>query len=343
MKVRTYLESYLIISLFDKGKKMDKPKFEYDKLIEMIDKANNIAIFTHLLPDGDAVGSSCAVATYLRSIGKNATVYMPAPVLDEYKYFDVDSLISYNKPTNFDLIITTDCDRERVADFNIITGGFNNIIAIDHHKTFCPFATLNFVNCESSSACELVYDIFEKCKFKINKTVAEFLYLGILRDTGGFMHSCTTPHTLRIAAELLEYGIDAENINRHFMMRITYKNAMLLKVALNNLNLFGNKRIAISSISKKDLAQYDAKVDDTGGVISHILSIDSVEIAVLITEASNNVHKISFRSKYDVDVSDIAKDFGGGGHAKASGCQMYGKIENIISSIKKSIEKRLIK
>ena len=319
-------------------------KYDFCKFKEMIINANNIAIFTHILPDGDAIGSSCAIATMLRNMGKNAYVYMPSKVLDEYYYLNIENIIRYEFPKEYDLIIATDCaDIDRIGDYSSVFKNFTNSIAIDHHKTFQNFANINFVSSQSSSACEFLFDIMNECGYEINKEIAEFLYLGILRDTGGFMHDCTTPHTLRVVANLLEYEFDAENFNRHFMMRISFKNAMLLKTALNNLQLFDDGKIAISTISNKDLKNYNANIDDTGGLISHILSIDKVEIAVLITESTCGVHKLSLRSKYDVDVSDIAKDFGGGGHCKASGCQMYGKIEKIVGAVKKSIEKRLIK
>ena len=310
----------------------------------MIDKSKNVAIFTHLLPDGDAIGSSCAMALMLRNMGKTAHVYLPSTVLEEYNYFNVEDIICYEYPNNYDLIIATDCaDKDRMGDYSHIFNNFKNSIAIDHHKTFQDFASVNFVSPESSSACEFIFDIMNECGYEITKSVAEFLYLGILRDTGGFMHDCTSPHTLRVTADLLEYGIDAENLNRHFMMRITLKNAMLLKTVLNNLQLFDDGKIAISTISNKELKSYDASIEDTGGLISHILSIDKVEVAVLITESNNNVHKLSLRSKYNVDASEIAKDFGGGGHTKAAGCQMYGKIEKIVGVVRKSIEKRLTK
>ena len=315
---------------------------DFSIIKDLINNANNVAILTHILPDGDAIGSSCALATLLQELGKKSKVYLQAQLPEEYQYFFVSDLIEYKKPENVDLIIITDCAGiDRVGDYSNLIKKCDNTLAIDHHKTFMPFAKHNFVSIGSSSASEFIYDILMNQDFIIDKRIAEFIYLGILRDTGGFMHDCTTSHTLRVVADLLEHKIDAENINRHFMMRTSYKTTMLLKTALNNLQMYNLSKIAVSFISQDDLKKYNAVVEDTGGVISHILSIDTVEVAVLITEASPNVHKVSIRSKNNIDASEVAKDFGGGGHAKASGCQMYGQIFKIINALVKAIQKRI--
>ena len=313
----------------------------YSVITQNISSAKNIAIFTHILPDGDAIGSSCALACLLQNMGKNAKVYLQSPIPDEYKYFFIDDIVAYEVPKNLDLVIIADCaDVDRLGNFSRFVKNAEKSIAIDHHKTFVPFAKHNFVSETSSSASEFLCDIFNNQSLSLDKRIAEFLYLGILRDTGGFMHDCTSSHTLRVVADLLDYNIDAENINRHFMMRTTYKTTMLLKVVLNNLSFYNFGKIAISNISKAELDSYNALVEDTGGIIGHILSIDTVEIAVLITEASPNVHKVSIRSKYNLDASDVAKDFGGGGHKKASGCQMYGQIQKITNALVKAIQRR---
>lgn len=310
---------------------------------EKIDDAKNIVIFTHIIPDGDAIGSSFGLASALKNMNKNVCVVLSELVLDEYKYLNLDEFLRYEIPENVDLMISTDCAiLDRIGKFSAIFNDFGNTIAIDHHVSFDSFAKLNFVSPESSSACEFLYDIFNECNIAIDKQVAEFLYLGILRDTGGFMHSCTTPSTFRVAANLLEKGIDLENINRHFMMTTTLKTTLLLKTALENLNMSNYGKIAISTISCQELKQHNATVENTGGIIGNILAINTVEVAILVTEVQPNVHKVSIRTK-NLNANEIANDFGGGGHIKASGCQMYGKRNKVINALQKASEARLLK
>ncbi len=316
-----------------------------EKFKEYIEQSKNIAIFTHLIPDGDAIGSAFGLAKLLKKLGKKVKVYLPSNLPEEYKYFNILDYLSCDNPlnNNFDLLIATDCGAyDRLGDYSKYFLSHSKTIVIDHHISFEPFAKLNLLSVESSSASEFVYDLICQCNYEIDKEIAELLYLGILRDSGGFMYSCTTPHTLRAVANLLEYKIDYENINRYFMMRSSYEKTMLLKVVLNNLKLFLNNEVVISHISMDELCMNKATIEDTGGIIAQILSIDKVQVAVLITETTKNVHKVSIRSKFEVDASQIALEFGGGGHKKASGFQITGKIDNIITKIIKSIEKRLV-
>lgn len=313
------------------------------ELKKKVEQARNIIVLTHTIPDGDAIGSSFALVSTLRSLGKNAFVVLPEPIVEEYKFFDINDLVRYDIPEKVDLIISTDCPTlDRLGVFSTQFKNCENTIAIDHHLSFESFAALNFVNPKSSSACEFLYDILTECDYKINKEIAEFLYLGILRDTGGFMHDCTSSHTFNIASDLLQYGIRSEAINRHFMLTTTFKNVMLLKTALENLNIFNYGQIAIATISNKDLKRYEAKVDDTGAIVNQVLAINTVQVAMLVTEIEFNTYKVSIRSK-SIDANDIANDFGGGGHKKASGCRMYGELGKVINALKRASEERLKK
>ena len=316
---------------------------EFENFIKKINDAKNIVIFTHTIPDGDAIGSSFGLASALKKLNKNVCVVLQDKILDEYTYFNLDEFLKYEVPENVDLMISTDCPiLDRIGKFSAQFKDFPNTVAIDHHISFESFAKLNYVNSNSSSACEFLYDIFNECRIPIDKQVAEFIYLGILRDTGGFMHSSTTPSTFRATADLLEKGVDLENINRHFMLTTTLKTTLLLKTALENLIMSNYGKIAISTISSQELKQNNAKVENTGGIIGNLLAINTVEVAILITEVQPNVHKVSIRTK-KLDANDIAKDFGGGGHKKASGCQMYGQKNKVLNALLKSAESRLLK
>ncbi len=309
---------------------------------EKVVNAREIAIFTHIIPDGDAIGSSCAFALCLRNMGKNAKVYIQEKLSDEFEKLEINDLITYDAPKSADLVIITDCSNsERVGIYEPFIKESKNSIAIDHHIAFNNFAVCNFLNAQSCSACEFLFDIFTEIGFQIDKRMAELLYLGIIRDSGGFMYNNTTSHSHVVAAKLFDLGIDFEDINRRYMSTISMKGAMVLKTALNNLAFYENNRFAVSSITAQELQKFDADINDTGAIVSQILSIEPVEVAVLATEVNKNVFKVSIRSKYDVDANLLAQEFGGGGHKKAAGCQLFGTREKIAEEFLKIIRKHL--
>ncbi len=315
---------------------------DFNIIKEKVENANDIAIFTHIIPDGDAIGSSCAFAQCLQNIGKNAKVYIQEKLSDEFEKLNIGDLISYDAPQNADLVIITDCSNsERVGIYEPFVKESKNSIAIDHHIAFNNFAVCNFVNVNSCSACEFLFDIFSDVGFKIDKRMAELLYLGIIRDSGGFMYNNTTSHSHDVTARLFDLGIDFERINRRYMNTISLKTSMILKTALNNLAFFDNNRFAMSTITLQELKKYSANINDTGVIIGHILSIEPVEVAVLATEVNKNVFKVSIRCKFDVDANLIAQEFGGGGHKKASGCQIFGTREKVVEEFLRIIPKYL--
>ena len=311
---------------------------DYKIIKEKIEQANDIAIFTHIIPDGDAIGSSCAVAQCLQNMGKNAKVYIQEKLCDEFVALQIDDLITYDAPKNVDLVIVTDCSGvDRLGIYEAFVKESKNSIAIDHHISFCNFAVCNFINDKSCSACEFLCDIFKSINFKIDKRMAELLYLGIIRDSGGFMFSNTTSHSHRVVANLLDLGFDFEEINRRYMNTMSYKTAMILKTALNNVLFYKKNRLAVSTISVQELKEYNADINDTGAIVNQILAIDPVEVAVLATEVNKNAFKVSIRTKFDIDANAIADKFGGGGHMKASGCKVYGTKDKVVGEFLKVI------
>ena len=311
---------------------------DYTIIKEKVAQAKNIAIFTHIIPDGDAIGSSCAVAQCLQNMGKNARVYIQEKLCDEFATLKVDDLITYDAPQNIDLAIVTDCSGiDRLGVYEAFVKESKNSIAIDHHISFTDFAVCNFINDKSSSACEFLYDIFTSINYKIDRRMAELLYLGIIRDSGGFMFSNTTSHTHSVVAKLLDFGFNFEEINRRYMNTMSYKTAMVLKMALNNVLFYENNKLAMSTISIQELKEYDADINDTGAIVNQILAIEPVEVAILATEVNKNAFKVSIRTKFDMDANVIAHKFGGGGHMKAAGCKVYGTKDKVVSEFLKTI------
>lgn len=305
---------------------------------EKINDAKKIVILTHIIPDGDAVGSACLFAQYLQTIGKDAKVYFQEKLNKDFLKLNIDDLITYQEPKDFDLIICVDCaNSDRLGKYEPLVKSSINSIAVDHHISFSEFASCNFLNAKSSSTCEFLYDIFQELHYKIDNRMAELMYLGIIRDSGGFMYDNTTSHTHYVVGKLIDIGIDFVRLNRQFMNTLSMQNALVLKIALNNLEFHNHCKFAISTITKSELRSIGATINDTGIVVSQLLSIEPVEVAVFATEVYDGIFKVSFRTKYDIDANAIAKVFGGGGHAKASGCQIYGTRGKVVDALLKTV------
>lgn len=317
---------------------------QFNNILEAIKNANNIGILTHKIPDGDAIGSSCGLAYILKNMNKCVEVLFEKPLKDEYDILDLSDIISYEPTFDYDLIISTDCgDTTRFGIHEPIFVSHKNTINIDHHLTNTKFAKINYVKAECSSASEYVFEIFDDLGIEIPLKSQELLYLGIIRDCGAFMHNNTSSDTHRVVAKMIDNGIKFDKINEHFMQTTALKSIILQKYALNSMEFFYDKKLLIMNLPYYVFEKENCTIEDTGSLVSIGISVEGVELAIMISEAQPNVHKISFRSRENVDCSLIAQAFGGGGHKRASGCQLkgsYSKIKNqLLNETKKIFEK----
>ena len=307
------------------------------ELINLLKNSTNVAIFSHVRPDGDCLGSASALKSALNQLGKNVDLYCDCILSDNYlfiKHMDV-----LNKPTciNYDLAIVVDCsDEARIGQYIEIYQKASHSIKIDHHKTYSDFAEINFVQ-QVGSTCEILYFIIKEMGVKIDSDIACALYAGISSDTGCFMHNNTTSDAHKIAGELLKVGFNLDIANYNLFKRRTIGQINLLKTALNNMKFVSNGKVAISYLTIKDFKANNTRNTETYGIVNTLVDIDSVDIGVLISEDKPNLYTCSFRSKGGIDVSQICQEFGGGGHLNASGCNIFGAYKNVIDKIEKVV------
>lgn len=298
---------------------------QLQKFDESIKSANDIAIFTHISPDGDALGSSLAIFKVIEEhYKKKVTVFISdkipkiyefLPCLDCYKR--TDDLYYENKV--FDLAIATD-----VATCERMGKGFNLYkkskikINIDHHKSNNNYGDINIVNPQASSASEVVLDILSDLEIKLTKEIATFIYVGILTDTGGFRYDNTTQKVLEKAAKLLNYGISHCELCQKCFMTKEKKALLLTANAILNAKFLLCDKIAYTAITLNDMKKYNAKNEHTDRIVETLRQIETCEVALLFKENLNQTTKVSLRSK-TFDVSNFAAKFGGGGHKFAAG------------------------
>lgn len=295
-----------------------------EKIIEKIKSSQNIIVTAHISEDADAIGSTYAFAKALRNMGKNATVLLSDEPEDKLKFLKSEYII-FKKDMKFDadLVVFLDsADEGRLGDRKILKDKFPNV-AIDHHYTNTMYADLSYVDGDASSTGELVYLFLEKMGAKITKPIAEYLYAAISGDTGSFKYSCTSPRTMRIAAELMETGIDHAEISRHIHEQEKIETVQLKGYLMSEIKSFYGGRLRLVTIDKKLFDRFGVSEKNAGEVVNIPRMVEGTEIAVSIRETDEKI-KLSFRTNGKYNVSEVAANFGGGGHVAAAGAAVFG-------------------
>ncbi len=314
-------------------------------LNRILEQAEKIAIGGHIRPDGDCVGSCMGMYLYLKENfpEKQVEVYLE-DIPESFRFLKDISVLQHeaDETKKYDLFICLDCgDKERLGFSVSLFENAKHTLCVDHHVSNQEFAENNYVVAEASSTSELVYNLLEKDKISLN--TAEALYLGIVHDTGVFQYSCTSPSTLRVAAELLEKGVDAPTLIQKTFYEKTYAQNQILGQALLESILFMDGTCIASCIKKSVMDFYHVVPKDLEGIVSQMRNTKGTEVAIFMYELEPNVFKVSLRSGNQVDVSKVAQCFGGGGHKKAAGLTMTGSSYDVLNNLSKEIELQLEK
>lgn len=308
-----------------------------------LSKAATVAIGGHVRPDGDCVGSCMGLYQYVKNNFPNiqVDVYLEE-IPDSLKLFDITKEIKHSVQENevYDLFIVLDCgDVKRLGFSGCLFENAKETLCIDHHVSNQAFADNNYIVPDASSTSELAYRLMDK--ELINTEIAECLYLGIVHDTGVFQYSCTSPETMKVAADLMRRNIRANEIIDKTFYEKTYEQNQILGRALLESVVFMDGKCIVSWVTKKMMNFYGITPKDLDGIVSQLRVTKGVEVAMFLYETGALEYKVSLRATNDVDVSIIAQKFGGGGHKKAAGVTMHGTVHDIINNISREIELQL--
>ncbi len=312
-------------------------------IIKELKDSQSIAIAGHVRPDGDCVGSTLAMYFYLKKEfpEKNLQLYLE----DFAENFNLISGTEYAQKEliegeSYDTIILIDCSTiDRIGVVGEMFQTVDKTIVIDHHVSNNGFGTVSFVDGNKSSASEMVYDIIGAENLDI--PMAEALYLGIISDTGVLQYSNATRSTYEATGRLVEMGINfSKIIDRIFYEKTFEQNQLLGRVLLQSQLMLDGKCI-LSAVSKEEMDEFGIVPKDFEGIVSQLRNTKGVEVAILLYEAEDGVHKASFRSSEGCNVNKIASAFGGGGHVKAAGATITGPIWEVIARIMMEVEKGL--
>jgi phosphoesterase RecJ-like protein len=303
-------------------------------IAELLRRENRFLIITHYRPDGDAIGSQLALAILLTNLGKHVTAWNDDPVPAKFRFLPHSNLIQPPpaEPQDFDVVIAVDVSTwQRAGTGTERIRARKHFINIDHHVSNEKFADINWIVPEAPASGQVVYRLIKDGGFTLTREIAACLFTAIYTDTGQFSYASTTGECLRIAAELVETGLNVGDISRHVYESYPYARVRLLQKALADLKLTNHNRVAYTWVTCDMYEESGAKREDTEGLIDYARSIDGVLVALLFEEmAEPGKIRVSLRSKHpQVDVNAIARHFGGGGHREAAGLRITGKPKEV--------------
>lgn len=314
-----------------------------DEVVKLLNNSKKVGIFCHARPDGDALGGMLALTLALRNAGKYAVAFCEDEPPEKYCFLTVMKEVKTSfQSDGYDLLISVDCaDSTRMGSFTKAYEKFKGAtLNIDHHISNTWFAKYNYV-VECPASCQILSDIFEKAQFEITAEIANLLMLGLITDTGNFIHSDVTAKTFRTAAILREKGADVQAINYQMFQRQPRARAELYGRVMRNIHYAHGDKFAYIVISAKDLKESGADKSMTEGFVDFPLTIDGVEVSAALLEFKEGQYKTSLRSKGKVNVNAVASSFGGGGHILASGCMLFGSLEEVIDKLTYAVYQNL--
>ena len=311
------------------------------KAAEAINLSKNLLITTHRNPDGDAIGSELALARGLFKLGKNVSIKNLHTVPENLMFLpNAEKILQCNRVSEiYDVIVLLDCENlERCGNIFSSENYVTALINIDHHLSNQNVTDYDIVNHDSSSTSEMVYEIIKELNVELDHDISLCLFTGIFSDTGGFRYSNSTKRAFEIACELMKYSISPWEVALNLFESKSYRSQQLLGLALNSIEISENKKISWLTLPKNIFKKTGTSPSDAEGFINYAREIKGVEVALMFREMGDFKVKVSFRSKGKVNVADVAKLFGGGGHRNASGCVMNGTLNEVQDMVLNSIK-----
>ncbi|HUJ91668.1 MAG TPA: bifunctional oligoribonuclease/PAP phosphatase NrnA [Gaiellaceae bacterium] len=321
---------------------MTQTTTDLEAIAEALREHDRYLVVTHENPDGDALGSLLATTLALRALGKDTLMFLAgdAPLPREYESMQLDGLLrALPDDTEERVLVAVDCakaDRIGPDPAPVERAGF--VVNIDHHHDNTRFGDVNLVVADASSTGEVLRDVIGELGVELTPEIAEPLYIALVTDTGRFQYTNTTPKTLRLAAELVEAGADIHAVFQQVYESVEFAKLPLLGRALEHARVLEGGRIVVSYLVLSDFVEVGAPESYSEGIIDYLRAVEGCELAVLIREPPRDdvpARRVSLRASVDeLDVSAIAREFGGGGHRQAAGFSSDATIEEITELIR---------
>lgn len=319
-----------------------------NNLVEMaavLKNSTRVALFSHVSPDGDCIGSMLALGIALRTLGKEVYYYNPDPVPQNLAFLPETDRISAELPNPWpEVLLFVDCaDLGRVKLKQEDLPASAAVLNLDHHISNKNFGKINVMDPQASASGEIVFALISELGVELDQAMATNLYTAIVTDTGSFQYSNTTAQTHRLIANLIEKGIDFGNIHHHVFDQKPLAQVKLLQRTLASLEIFDEGQLAVMTLTLADFKECGAEESLTEGLVNHGRSIAGVEVAAFFREIAPAEIRVGLRSNLWLNVNEVASKFGGGGHQRAAGCTLHQPLAvakiNLIEAIQDGLSR----
>lgn len=306
---------------------------------EFLRGRDRFVILSHQFPDGDTLGAATALCRGLQKMGKHAMVRCSDEIGPKYQF-----LFEGVAPEEFspETVVSVDiADLQLFGEPNRSRYGDRVDLCIDHHASNTCYARRCVIDPSAAATCELIFQLLRLLGAEIDRPVAASLYTGITTDTGCFKYTNVTPQTYRIAADLVETGIDASGINRLMFDTKSRAHMELERRALDGMEYYCGSRVAVIVITKEMIRATGAVEDDLDGIASLPRQVEGVLVGITIRERDDGAYKVSLRARKPGNAAKICAQFGGGGHPGAAGCTLYTTLEEAKSRLLRAVGETL--
>lgn len=321
-----------------------------EEVLEELRQAEKFLLTTHENPDGDALGSLLGMHQVLRQLGKDSVMFMspeefPLPV--EYRSFTFDGMVGAPPDDVSErTIIFLDCGNIDRMPVDFLQAEGLHILNIDHHHDNTRFGTVNLVVPEASCTAEIVWCLANELGAEITLGIGEALYVGLVTDTGRFMYENTSAQAHRMAADLIDAGVEPHQVYRRLYEDLPFRRLQLLQRALASVKRYDGGVVTVAHLEKGDYVATGALETDSEGVVDHMRAVEGTAVAVLVrellSEERQGMRKVSLRATDgSVDVSRIARSMGGGGHPQAAGFSTSLPYTELVENVRAQVREQL--
>jgi phosphoesterase RecJ-like protein len=317
----------------------------FERFAAFFDAHPDFAVFSHVDPDGDAIGSSLGLAWALRERGKGVIVVNESPVPASLRFLPGAETVrlseAFTRP--FESVIVLDCSSlERLGpNAAKLVAPNASIACVDHHVGNAGFGDPRLVVPEASATAELIHDLLDACRIPLTPEIAQCLYTGLASDTGAFRYQNTTPKALRLAARLVDHGAKPALVSEQLYAQKSAGSLRILGLALASLEARAGGQVGALTISRSMFDRAEASGEDADGIVQYAKSLLGARVGVLFQEATPGQIRVSLRSDGSVDMNAFAGRFGGGGHRVAAGARIQGDLAAVRENVLEALEHAL--
>ena len=310
----------------------------YRRLLDRLKSLDTFLLTTHRKADPDGLGAELGLDHLLREMGKDCVIINPDPLLDKYRFIDKENRVSdFFGHTNAGslssrtVVVLDNSDLDRTGDVKrFIRDDLSNLLVIDHHDGAHPDYHTYFQNPDIGSTSELIFELYEAAGMDIPLHVAEAIYAGIVADTGHFRYRKTRPRTHRIAAKLLEVGVDTARLADQLFAVAPVGRLHLKRKLYSQFQLNKEETVGWFKIRREDVDELGMSFDDLDGIVNELIEPDKIKVGLLFTQREPRLTRVSVRSRGDVNMLPAVEPYGGGGHKNACGATIQLDLENAV-------------